>query len=199
MIDRVQNGVVVIMVIFAGVLGLLVHPIGAGGARDVAVLLVFTMPVVRSAVDDPRTGIIVTSILAAVSVNLYLERGIYPTLSTYDGEAVASAWVNEHYPGATVVVPREGQVASFAFGLGKEPVYVDRLADTATVTTRPYLILINGDARQPPDPRTIRSFDHFHVSRPTIGFLNQRTRRESLRRLDLVLVGANAARPVGIR
>ena len=198
-LDRAQNAVVVIMVIFAGILGLLVRPVGASGAMGVAILLVFTMPVVRSAVDNPRTGIIVTSILAAVSVNLYIERGIYPTLSTYDGEPVASAWVNEHYPGATVVVPRDGQVASFAFSLGREPVYVDRLADTATVTTRPYLILINGDAHQAPDPRTIRSFDHFHVSRPTIGFLNQRTRRESLRRLDLVLVGTVPARPAGVR
>lgn len=193
-VSRAQIAVVVTMVIFAGVLGILVRPAGASDVTGVAILLLFIMPVVRYAVDDLRTWILTVSILGATSVNLYLERALFPTLNTYDGGLAAAAWVNQHRPQATVVVPRDGQVTSFAFGLVREPVYVQQPADTSVVAVRPYLMLVKSDRQQAPDPRTIQSFDHFQVSAPTLRFINHQTRPAAMRRVDLLLIGGEVAR-----
>lgn len=188
-VGRVQLGTAVLLVGVGAVLGVLVRPEHAGMVTLGAVALVAAIPLAHRLARDPRVGIVAGTAAASVAVNLYLERGLFPTLNGYDGALRAATWVNRNRPDATVVVAREGQINSFAFGLAREPAYIERVADTALVTTRPYLLLTKADKGRPPEPGTVQSFEHFQVSRPTLRFIDHRTRPDALRRLDLVEVG----------
>jgi 4-amino-4-deoxy-L-arabinose transferase-like glycosyltransferase len=181
-----QIALLVIMVMLGVAIGWLARPENATAVTVMSVLLVAAMPFAWHAAGDARLKVLATSVLAAVGVNLYLERGIYPTLLEYGGSRLAARYVNERYPDMTVIVPRDRRYTAFDFGLKRQPEYIDHIADTSGVTTRPYLLLVPNRGTR--DPRTIRSFDHFLVSRPTLRFLNHRTRQQALEHLDLVLV-----------
>ncbi len=188
LLSRVQVGLLALLVAVGATLGVLARPDGALGPTAVALALVASVPLAWRAARDRAVKLLLASVLTAVALNLYLERGIFPTLLWYDGGRRAAEYINERYPDVAVIVPRDQQFAGLDFGLRRPPRYLDRLADTSQVTTRPYLLLVRqtGDT---PDPGTVRTFDHFRVSRPTLPFVNRRTRAGTVARLDLVLVG----------
>ncbi|MEO8449431.1 MAG: glycosyltransferase family 39 protein [Gemmatimonadota bacterium] len=196
LLHGLQIGLLVVMVSIGAALGWLARPDHATSVTIASLLLVVAMLVAWRASGGPGVKVLVTSVLAAVAVNLYLERGIYPTMLEYDAGPIAARFVNERYPDVAVIVPRDHHYTGFDFGLARKPAYIEHLADTGSVTARPYLLLVpNRDA---PDPRTVQSFDHFLVTRPTLRFLNRRTRPQAVDRVDLVLVAGpapGAARP----
>ena len=195
LLARVQVGLLVIMVSAGVTIGLLTRPDGGVAVPFLAMALVAAIPVVWRMAADNGVRLVTASVLAAAAVNLYLERGIYPTLLRYDGGPVAARYVNERYPDAAVVVARDHQLRGFDFGLQRPPQYIRGLEDTSGVAARPYLLLMAVDGKEPPDPRTVHSFDNFSVSRPTIRFLNRKTRAGALSRLDLVLIAGPSPAP----
>ncbi len=193
LLGRVQIGLLITMLGLGVAIGVLVRPEDGGAAALIALVVVAAMPVAWRAAADNGVKVLVLSVLGAVAVNLYFERGIYPTLLRYDGGLQAARYVNDRYPDATVIVLGEQQRTSFEFALRRSPQYMNRLEDTSGVVTRPYLLLSRPPRNQPPDPRTVASFDHFGIAMPTLPFLNHRTRPRTLSRLDLLLITAAAS------
>jgi 4-amino-4-deoxy-L-arabinose transferase-like glycosyltransferase len=184
--SRIQLALLVTMVILVAALGVLAEPGGAWWPGAGAIACLGLIPVALRSIGRRAVRILVSSALVATAVNLFLERGIVRALLPYEGGRIAALFVNQRYPDTPVVVARDHQYTGFDFALARLPRYIDRLADTSAIESRPYLILVA--TKGPPDPRTIRSFDYSVVSRPTLRFINRRTRPHGVLRLDLVLV-----------
>jgi hypothetical protein len=135
-------------------------------------------------------------VLVTLSINYYLNREFYPTLTTYQSEsAVADYYLQQQLPKDRLVsLDVTSFSTSFKLNTVVPPLWTDKvkpeeLQDKYVYTTQRGLELI--DSLQIPR-KPVHQFADFHVTMLTGTFLNKATRDQELTPMFLVKTGKRA-------
>jgi 4-amino-4-deoxy-L-arabinose transferase-like glycosyltransferase len=140
-----------------------------------------------------RYKIYFQSAVVAFIVNIYFNLCYYPVLTSYQADSEAAFYINQHNKQKLPVVKvLNGYSYAIDFYLD-QPLHYYRAGEQQQFPQKPYLVY--GDAEvltQLADPdlqgQNIRAFQFYPITRLKGKFLNHKTRKESLRTSQLILI-----------
>lgn len=181
-INTIQIVLMALLILMAGVLHFFFRP---GNTVLLAVMLLLAAIAVIYFRSASQVNIFIKSALVVIAVNLYLNLFFYPALLKYQSGSEAAFYINKNYPGKTVVQLREQNSYALGFYLNAPLVTVDNL-EQLTPPYESFIIYASETATVRGDMSSIRSFDHFHISRLTPRLLNHATRKQELEHFTLL-------------
>jgi len=126
--------------------------------------------------------------LATMAVNCYLNLVIAPYLLKYQAGSEAAFYSNQYYPGVPVVQLVSYNSSPLAFYLEQPLTTISHLADTATLSQRPYLLYAPLEELRGVPGQLVHTFEFFPVSRLTLPFLYYKTRPQVTRVYGLLFI-----------
>jgi 4-amino-4-deoxy-L-arabinose transferase-like glycosyltransferase len=137
----------------------------------------------------------VRTILAAVIVNLYLNLAFYPSLLKYQSGSEAAIWINQNNP-AKLPVVQCIHVNDYGYPMEfylNQPLYTIDENGTGNLPQRPFLMYAypnNIDFLKTTGWQItpVKTFERYWITRLKPKFLNEKSRKETLEEVDLVMV-----------
>lgn len=135
------------------------------------------------------------TVLAAIIVNLYLNLAFYPSLLKYQAGSEAAVWINHNNP-ANLPVVQCIHVNDYGYPLEfylNQQLYTVDENGIGQLPSKPFLMYAYPDNIQFLKTKgwriqPVRSFDRYWITRLKPAFLNEKTRKNTLEPVDLVVV-----------
>lgn len=137
----------------------------------------------------------IRTILVAVIVNLYLNLAFYPSLLKYQSGSEAAIWINQNNP-AKLPVVQCIHVNDYGYPMEfylNQPLYTIDENGIGKLPQRPFLMYaypnnIGFLKTKGWQIIPVKTFERYWITRLKPKFLNEKTRKETLEEVDLVLV-----------
>lgn len=135
------------------------------------------------------------SVLVSIFINLYFNLNFYPSLLHYQAGSEAAFFINQNNTSNLPVAQLQGEEYSHALEFYlHQPLYlIKEEGENHNLPAKPYLLYASeASANQLKTKgwkiRIIKSFDDYLITRLKGKFINKTTRKEALRKMDLILV-----------